>query len=310
MRSSWRDSRPSWNPATMPSWARRSTGSSSPGMRRRRGSSAIRPEEIIGKSITTIIPPELHAEERHILERLRRGERIDHFDTVRMRKDGRRVHLSITVSPIRDASGTIVGASKIARDISERKAAELAYARSSRRSRQAKRPARGGSPQGRVHGTARPRAAQSARADPLCPRDGQEVRSHCRATKTRGRDHRAASRSHEPPAGRSARHVAHHARHARAETRGYGVDRRARNRDRGGAPVPGRQGPQPVAGPAQAGRTARCGLRTSGAGVLQSTHQCGQVHRFGRPYRAAGGRRSTTRSSCRCATTEWASRRT
>jgi PAS domain S-box-containing protein len=82
------------------------------------------PEEIIGKSITTIIPPELHGEERHILDRLRRGERIDHFDTVRMCKDGRRVQLSITVSPIRDASGTIVGASKIARDISERKRAE------------------------------------------------------------------------------------------------------------------------------------------------------------------------------------------
>jgi len=89
------------------------------------------PEEIIGKSITTVIPPELHAEERDILDRLRRGERIDHFETVRIRKDGRRVQLSITVSPIRDASGTIVGASKIARDIglqkdAERTAAQLA----------------------------------------------------------------------------------------------------------------------------------------------------------------------------------------
>src|SRR5271156_4844571 len=89
------------------------------------------PEEIIGKSITTIIPPELHAEERDILDRLRRGERIDHFETIRLCKDGRRVQLSITVSPIRDASGTIVGASKIARDIglqknAERTAAQLA----------------------------------------------------------------------------------------------------------------------------------------------------------------------------------------
>ncbi len=89
------------------------------------------PEEIIGKSIMTLIPPELHAEERGILERLRRGERIDHFETTRVRKDGGRLQLSITVSPIRDASGTIVGASKIARDIgpqrnAERTAAQLA----------------------------------------------------------------------------------------------------------------------------------------------------------------------------------------
>jgi PAS domain S-box-containing protein len=89
------------------------------------------PEEIIGRSITTIIPPELHAEERQILERLRRGERIDHFETTRMCKDGRRLQLSVTISPIRDASGTIVGASKIARDIglqknAERTAAQLA----------------------------------------------------------------------------------------------------------------------------------------------------------------------------------------
>jgi PAS domain S-box-containing protein len=89
------------------------------------------PEEIIGKSITALIPPELHAEERDILDRLRRGEPIDHFETIRLRKDGRRVQLSITVSPIRDASGTIVGASKIARDIglqknAERTAAQLA----------------------------------------------------------------------------------------------------------------------------------------------------------------------------------------
>ncbi|MGA2397008.1 MAG: PAS domain S-box protein [Steroidobacteraceae bacterium] len=89
------------------------------------------PEEIIGKSIKTLIPAELHDEERHILARLRRGERIDHFETTRVRKDGHRLQLSITVSPIRDASGTIVGASKIARDIgpqrnAERTAAQLA----------------------------------------------------------------------------------------------------------------------------------------------------------------------------------------
>ena len=77
--------------------------------------------EMIGESITRIIPPELHDEEEQILGRLRRGERIDHYETVRITKDGRRVDVSITVSPIRDRFGTLVGASKVARDITERK---------------------------------------------------------------------------------------------------------------------------------------------------------------------------------------------
>jgi PAS domain S-box-containing protein len=83
-----------------------------------------RPEEMIGRTITTIIPPELQDEEAEILARLRRGERIDHFDTLRIAKDGRRIEISLTVSPIRDESGGIIGASKVARDISERKRAE------------------------------------------------------------------------------------------------------------------------------------------------------------------------------------------
>jgi PAS domain S-box-containing protein len=81
-------------------------------------------EEIIGKPITTIVPPELHAEEAQVLARLRLGERVDHFETVRMTKDGRRIDVSLTVSPIRDEDGEIIGASKVARDISERKRAE------------------------------------------------------------------------------------------------------------------------------------------------------------------------------------------
>jgi PAS domain S-box-containing protein len=81
-------------------------------------------QEIIGKPITTIVPPELHGEERDILARLRRGERLEHFDTVRLTKDGRRVDISLTVSPVRDEHGMIVGASKVARDISERKRVE------------------------------------------------------------------------------------------------------------------------------------------------------------------------------------------
>jgi PAS domain S-box-containing protein len=74
--------------------------------------------EAIGQHITLIIPDEYHEEEWGVLARLRRGDRIDHFETVRQRKDGHRLDVSITVSPIRDGRGTIVGASKVARDIS------------------------------------------------------------------------------------------------------------------------------------------------------------------------------------------------
>src|SRR5688572_2320556 len=81
-------------------------------------------EEMIGSKITRIIPPERHREEDEILAKLSRGEHIDHYDTVRMRKDGQRLHVSITISPLRDRTGTIVGASKIARDITERKRSE------------------------------------------------------------------------------------------------------------------------------------------------------------------------------------------
>jgi PAS domain S-box-containing protein len=80
--------------------------------------------EIVGKPITTIIPPEQHAEEQRIMERLRRGERIEHFDTVRLTKDGRRIDVSLTISPLKNEEGEIVGASKIMRDIRRRKELE------------------------------------------------------------------------------------------------------------------------------------------------------------------------------------------
>lgn len=83
-------------------------------------------DEMIGQNILKLIPPELHHEERHVLARLRAGERIDHYDTVRMRKDGRRIDVSLTVSPMRDKTGKVVGASKVARDITERKQEEKA----------------------------------------------------------------------------------------------------------------------------------------------------------------------------------------
>jgi PAS domain S-box-containing protein len=78
-------------------------------------------EEAIGKSITMLIPSERRDEEPAILDRIRRGERIDHYETVRQRKDGRLINISLTVSPVRNAQGKIIGASKIARDITERK---------------------------------------------------------------------------------------------------------------------------------------------------------------------------------------------
>ena len=81
-------------------------------------------EEAVGRNIALIIPPERVAEENHIIGRLRKGERVDHFETVRRRKDGTRVDVSLTISPIRDAGGKVIGASKIARDITARKQAE------------------------------------------------------------------------------------------------------------------------------------------------------------------------------------------
>jgi len=85
-------------------------------------------DEMLGKSVTILIPDDHLAEEPKILERIRRGERVEPYETVRRRKDGSLIDISLTVSPIMDASGKVVGASKIARDISERKRAEQALA--------------------------------------------------------------------------------------------------------------------------------------------------------------------------------------
>ena len=81
-------------------------------------------EEAIGKPITMLIPEDRLDEEPGILAQIRRGERVDHFETVRRRKDGSDIELSLTISPIRNAAGVIVGASKIARDISHRRLSE------------------------------------------------------------------------------------------------------------------------------------------------------------------------------------------
>src|SRR5262249_23061044 len=84
------------------------------------------PEEIIGRPITTIIPPERQHEEEAILSQLRRGERLEHYDTIRVTKDGRRLDISLTISPIRDGNGKVVAVSKVARDITAKKQAEQA----------------------------------------------------------------------------------------------------------------------------------------------------------------------------------------
>ena len=73
--------------------------------------------EALGQPITMIVPPDLHDEERDILRRLRAGERVEHYETVRVTKAGERIDVALTISPLRDAAGRIIGCSKIARDI-------------------------------------------------------------------------------------------------------------------------------------------------------------------------------------------------
>ncbi len=82
-------------------------------------------EEAVGQHITLVIPPERWSEEDDVLARIRCGERVDHFETVRRAKDGHLLQISLTVSPVRDEDGRIIGASKVARDITDRKRAEV-----------------------------------------------------------------------------------------------------------------------------------------------------------------------------------------
>ena len=81
-------------------------------------------EEMIGQTINVLLPPDRMEEEDRILSRLKAGEKVDHFETVRIHKNGSHVHVSVTISPMRDHQGRVVGASKIARNISEKKALE------------------------------------------------------------------------------------------------------------------------------------------------------------------------------------------
>ena len=89
--------------------------------------------EIIGRPITLILPADRLAEEHYILERIRRGERVEHFETIRQRKDGSPINVSVTISAIRNALGRVIGASKVARDITEQRLTEDALRKSEER---------------------------------------------------------------------------------------------------------------------------------------------------------------------------------
>ena len=122
--------------------------------------------EAIGKNIRLIIPPERQAEEDNVLKHIRRGEKIEHFETVRQSKDGRRVDISLTVSPVKDGQGRIIGASKVARDIIATKADEAGARTADDTGRG--RPPNGGRSQpaeGRLSSDSLARAAQSTEFD-------------------------------------------------------------------------------------------------------------------------------------------------
>ena len=121
-------------------------------------------EEVIGKHVSMLMPPDAIEDIKKILDRIRRGEKVDHYETKRRRKDGTVIDVSLTVSPVRDAAGKIVGASKVGRDITEQKRARGGFER-------------GEPPQGRVPCDALSRAPKPTVSHQQCRARGTKVRT-------------------------------------------------------------------------------------------------------------------------------------
>jgi PAS domain S-box-containing protein len=167
-------------------------------------------QEIIGQTLIMLIPPECREREKGILERLLHGERVKSYETLRLRKDGSVVNVSMTVSPIENAQGEVIGTSRIARDITDRKRAEeqirAAYERESA--------ARGGRtrqpPQGRIPCVPLARAALAAPRHPRMVEDVDGQTARRRDLGPHARSH-IQERSRAEPAGqRTAGRLAHH----------------------------------------------------------------------------------------------------
>ena len=173
------------------------------------------PDEVIGRPITIIIPPELHQEEKQILSKLSRAA-IEHFETVRVAKDGRRLDVSLTISPIRDADGRVVGISKVGRDVTDRKRLEETLREAERRKDELSR-CSGTSFAIRSHRfatspkffAARPAATPTASGCAGCSRPGAADDAAARRPARRGADHarqdQVPARGRRRRVGRSAR---------------------------------------------------------------------------------------------------------
>ena len=154
--------RRSSNPRTTPSSASRSTASSRAGTPAPSGSSATRAAEAVGRHISLVIPAERIDEEDQIIASLKAGKRIDHFETERLRSDGELFHVSLTISPIKDDAGNVVGRLQ---DRARHHRAQAGRSRPRELAEPRPRPVRSRPPQGRVPGDAGARAAESARSD-------------------------------------------------------------------------------------------------------------------------------------------------